>query len=278
MALGSHLVSPRSAYTHHGIYIGKNRVVHYAGWCDGPRAGAIEEVAIEDFCSGRDFYVKKHATPKYDGTQVIARARSRIGENHYSVWANNCEHFCEWAINDRHHSDQIDKVTGGAGTTFASAAGLAARGVVAASGSVAGLSGAGIMSGLASTGAVVGGGAVAGLGLLGAVPGLAGASLLNNTVLADNPALDKDERESRTVGRAASYAGAVAGTAGSIGAVSALGTAGLSAAGISSGLATIGATVGGGMASGVVIATAAPVAAAAAVGYGAYKLYKWIRD
>lgn len=39
----------------------------------------------------------------------------------------------------------------------------------------------------------------------------------------------------------------------------------------------IGETIGGGMASGVVIATAAPVAAAA-VGYGVYKLVKWFKS
>ena len=97
-------------------------------------------------------------------------------------------------------------------------------------------------------------------------------------MLADNPSLEDDDRKSRTVGRIASYAGAGAGTAGSIAAVSALGaTAGLSAAGITSGLATIGAAVGGGMAAGVAITSAAPVVAAAAVGYGAYKLIRWGR-
>jgi len=102
---------------------------------------------------------------------------------------------------------------------------------------------------------------------------------VNNTVLADNPALEEDERDSRSVGRIASYAGAGAGTVGSIAAVSAAGKiAGLSAVGITSGLAAIGGTVGGGMAAGVVVATAAPVAAAAAVGYSVYKLVRWIKE
>lgn len=134
------------------------------------------------------------------------------------------------------------------------------------------------MSGLASTGAIVGGGAVAGLAVLGAAPGAAMASLVNNTVLSDNPCLDTGERESRSVGRVASYVGVGAGTVGSIAAVSAAGTtAGLSAAGITSGLAAIGGSVGGGMAAGVVITTAAPVAAAVAVGYGIYKIVRWAK-
>ena len=28
---GSHLISPRRGYTHHGIYVGDGKVVHYAG-------------------------------------------------------------------------------------------------------------------------------------------------------------------------------------------------------------------------------------------------------
>lgn len=54
--------------------------------------------------------------------------------------------------------------------------------------------------------------------------------------------------------------------------------AGLSAAGITSGLAAVGATVGGGMAAGVAVTVAAPAVAAAAVGYGAYRFWKWLSE
>lgn len=277
--LGSHLVTPRTGYSHHGIYVGNGRVIHYSGLADGMNTGPVEEVTLSTFTSGKGYSIKKHEKPKFSAAEIAARARSRIGEDLYCVFSNNCEHFCEWCINNDHDSTQVTNGTAVAGSTGATAAGLAARGVVAAGGAVVGLSGPGVMSGLAAAGSVVGGGAVAGIGVLGAAPGIAMASLVNNTVLKDSPALDQDERGSRAVGRAASYVGAAAGTAGSIGAISAAGSvAGLSGAGITSGLAAIGGTVGGGMASGVVIATAAPVAAAAAVGYGIYKLVKWLKD
>jgi hypothetical protein len=276
--IGAHLVSSRIGYTHHGIYVGNNRVVHYSGLSDGINDGPVEEVSLDEFTNGNSYSIKEHCNAKYDGSSIVRRARSRIGESSYCVFSNNCEHFCEWCINDDHNSGQIDNGTAIVSSTGTSVAGLAARGIVAASGSVVGLSGSGIMSGLATAGSLVGGGAVAGIGVLGAVPGVAMASLVNNTVLKDNPDLDDEERDSRATGRAASYVGAAAGTAGSIAAVSAAGVSGLSAAGISSGLAAIGGTVGGGVASGVIIATAAPVAAAAAVGYGIYKLVKWFRD
>lgn len=69
--------------------------------------------------------------------------------------------------------------------------------------------------------------------------------------------------------------GAVAGSLGSIAAVSALGVPGLSAAGISSGLAAAGATFGGGMAAGTMAVVAAPAVAAAVVGYLMYRLALW---
>lgn len=276
--LGAHLVTPRTVYSHHGIYIGDGKVIHYSGLASGIESGPVEITNLEDFCSGNDVNVKTYKD-SYSAETIVGRAMSRVGESSYSVFNNNCEHFCLWCITGSHTSIQVDTVTTVSGPSIGSMAGFAARGVVAASGSVVGLSGAGVMSGLASTGAIVGGGAVAGLAILGAVPGAAMASLVNSTVLADDPNLGTDERESRSVGRAASYAGAAAGTAGSIAAVSAMGTtAGLSAAGITSGLAAIGGTVGGGMAAGVVVATAAPVAAAAAVGYGIYKFVRWVKD
>lgn len=59
--------------------------------------------------------------------------------------------------------------------------------------------------------------------------------------------------------------------------VGALGTAGLSAAGIASGLAALGAVVGGGMAAGITVAATFPIAAGAA-GYGLVKGIKAVTE
>jgi hypothetical protein len=134
------------------------------------------------------------------------------------------------------------------------------------------------MSGLATVGGVVGGGAVAGIGALGLAPA-AITSYAMSKVLEDSEHLSSDEREARALGRTMTTVGAAAGTAGTVGAVAAAGSvAGLSAAGITSGLAAVGATVGGGMAAGVAVTVAAPAVAAAAIGYGAYKFWKWISE
>ena len=277
--IGDHLVSPRTGYTHHGIYAGNGLVIHYSGFADGANTGPVEETTLECFKACKGYSIKEHPNRKHSGEDSVKRARSRIGENLYSLYSNNCEHFVNWCIDGDHRSNQIDRGTAATSSVLSMGASVASRAVVASAGSVVGLSGSGIMSGLATVGGAVGGGAVAGIGILGGSGGIAAASLINNTVLADNEALDFDERESRSVGRKATYVGAAAGTAGSIAAVSAMGTtAGLSAAGITSGLAAIGGTVGGGMAAGVAITAAAPVAAAAVVGYGLYKVVKWLKS
>lgn len=275
---GAHLVTPRAGYTHHGIYVGDGVVIHYSGLAAGMQSGPVEKADLSTFSAGNGFQIKtyKNALPV---SEIIRRANSRLGENGYSVFNNNCEHFCLWCVVGEHTSPQVDTATWVSAPSVGAMVGLGARAAVAASGAVVGLSGAGVMSGLASAGAAVGGGAVAGIAILGAAPGAAMASLVNKTVLADNPCLETNERESRAVGRVASYSGAAAGTVGSIAAISAMGTtAGLSAAGITSGLAAIGGAVGGGMAAGVFVATAAPVAAAAAVGYGIYKIVRFVKS
>lgn len=273
LPLGAHLKTPRRGYTHHGIYVGNGRVIHYAGWTNNQATGPIEETDLDSFTQGNgcSVFAHDHADPP---EVIVARARQRLGETDYSVTSNNCEHFCNSCVNGDHHSRQIDIATAPGALTLGSAAGIAGRAIVAASGSVYGLSGAGITSGLATVGGIVGGGAVAGLAILGGVPGLAAASLVNRTVLADSKSQDPKERSVRRAGRIASYAGALAGTAGSVAAVSGMGVAGLSASGITTGLSAIGGLVGMGMSAGVAIATTAPVIAAVAVGYTTYKTAK----
>ena len=93
--LGAHLVSPRGLYTHHGIYVGRGRVFHYAGFSSGFHRGPVEEVSLEAFARGHTICV--HADPRaFDPVEVVSRARARLGENDYRLLSNNCLHFCSW--------------------------------------------------------------------------------------------------------------------------------------------------------------------------------------
>nr|WP_082664758.1 lecithin retinol acyltransferase family protein [Burkholderia ambifaria] len=104
---GAHLVSDRAGYSHHGIYVGDGRVVHYAGLCTTLHRGPIEEVTFERFADGHAVRVVPHPCAAYAGRTVVLRARSRLGENRYRLLTNNCEHFCTWCLEGTGHSEQV---------------------------------------------------------------------------------------------------------------------------------------------------------------------------
>lgn len=136
--------------------------------------------------------------------------------------------------------------------------------------------GAAMITGLAGAGSVVGGGAVAGIGVLGTAPVIAAQAVMDK-VLRDDDRLPSEERQARGVGRAMIAVGTVAGTTGTVGTIAAAGSvAGLSGAGITSGLAAIGSVVGGGMSAGIAVTVAAPAVATIAISYGAYKIWQYV--
>lgn len=280
LRVGAHLSIPRSGgtYTHHGIYVDAGQVIHYTGDVKNKANAAIRRTGLDVFLAGqprsaiREVQYARCNTPR----ETLKLACSRLGEDGYSLFGNNCEHFAHWCKTGTAKSEQVKDVasTGaaGAGSTAATAAGL---GIISGAGAAAGFSGPAMLSGLAAVGSFVGSGAVGGVVVLGAAPAVV-TNLAMRKVLEDDETLPEREREARAAGRVATFGGSLAGAAGSVAAISTLGTAGLSGAGIASGLAGIGATVGGGMLAGTAISVAAPATVAAAAGYGIYRGCRWL--
>ncbi|HTT09608.1 MAG TPA: lecithin retinol acyltransferase family protein [Burkholderiaceae bacterium] len=107
---GAHLLTPRRAYTHHGIYVGDGRVVHYAGLCRSLVRGPVEEVSLEEFADGQIVLVKLADVALYPAAAIVERARSRLGEDRYRIATNNCEHFCEWCLRGESRSEQVERL------------------------------------------------------------------------------------------------------------------------------------------------------------------------
>jgi hypothetical protein len=102
--LASHLISPRTGYNHHGLYAGNNTVIHLT------RTGIIESVPIHEFTDGNGYKIQKyHST--FSHREIIERAKSRLGNNNYSVISNNCEHFINWCLHNSNRSNQVIDVT-----------------------------------------------------------------------------------------------------------------------------------------------------------------------
>lgn len=112
-AVGTHLVSPRRGYQHHGLYAGHGRVIHYAGFNRLFRRAPVEEVSLSRFARGRGVQPLPHATPAFPGPAAVQRARSRLGEDRYRFWTNNCEHLVQWALNGTARSSQVERVVRG---------------------------------------------------------------------------------------------------------------------------------------------------------------------
>jgi hypothetical protein len=107
---GTHLIAHRRGYTHHGIYLGDGRVVHYAGRIKYPH-GLIEEISLAEFSEGREFRVEKLEAGRFNGHEIVRRARSRLGESRYDLLRNNCEHFCNWCRLGENRSFQVECLT-----------------------------------------------------------------------------------------------------------------------------------------------------------------------
>ncbi len=46
LTIGDHLVTPRTVYTHHGLYVGDDSVIHYSGLANDNADGDIEIVSL----------------------------------------------------------------------------------------------------------------------------------------------------------------------------------------------------------------------------------------
>jgi hypothetical protein len=106
--LGAHLLTPRREFLHHGIYVGGRKVVHYSGLAYGARGGPVEELPLARFASGKCVWIRTGTLSRFAASEVVSRARSRIGEDNYRLLTNNCEHFCEWCLSGMPRSLQVE--------------------------------------------------------------------------------------------------------------------------------------------------------------------------
>lgn len=85
---GDHIKVMRSAYSHHGIYIGKRKVIEY-------NDGIVQESTLIDFANGDNILLVNEPT-EYSKEEIVQRAKSRLGEFEYNLLYNNCENFATW--------------------------------------------------------------------------------------------------------------------------------------------------------------------------------------
>ena len=155
ITIGSHLVTPRIGYQHHGLYIGNEQVIHFTS------NSQIEIVLLSEFKDGNGYSIQSFHS-KFSRTEIVERAKSRLGNDNYNVIFNNCEHFCNWCIHDEYRSQQVRNVT-----LVGAVSGIATRSLIAQTPTIAGLTMAEIT---AATGGSVMSTGTAGFALLSTTP------------------------------------------------------------------------------------------------------------
>jgi hypothetical protein len=110
--VGSHLRVSRGTYSHHGIYVGRRRMIHFSGKADGLLSGAgpvVYESLNNFFLGAERAELVSHQNP-LPPTEIVARAREKLKSADYSLFFNNCEHFATWCVTGKARSSQIDDI------------------------------------------------------------------------------------------------------------------------------------------------------------------------
>lgn len=123
-SFGDQIKVNRGLYSHHGIYIGNDRVIQFGsttGELD-PEKAMVIETSLEDFLKGGELLVAEY-TPeelkkKRSPEEIVKYAKAHLGEMGYDIINNNCEHFSNECAFGERKSMQVDNIMGLLSTLF----------------------------------------------------------------------------------------------------------------------------------------------------------------
>jgi len=122
ICFGDHILLPRKAYWHHGIYIGEGRVIHKTAGSSSLAAASFSKDASVFSCGGgisetdlNGFGVEEEDqqvfvcqyTACFAPEETVALAYSLVNAEGYRLWEANCEHFAIWCKTGEHISLQV---------------------------------------------------------------------------------------------------------------------------------------------------------------------------
>jgi hypothetical protein len=111
--LGDVLWVCRGLHHHCGIYTGNNTVIHFApqNGYKTKETAVIHETSLEEFADSSPIEIIEFPPDKcFPPEKTVENARSRLGENEYNLFFNNCDHFSTWCKTGEQCSLQVDIV------------------------------------------------------------------------------------------------------------------------------------------------------------------------
>ena len=122
---GDQISVERGFYSHHGIYIGNDEVIHFAsptGSEISPETAVVHKTTLENFLKGGELLVRVYTDEEKkklrSKDEIIDYAIAHIGEKGYNIISNNCEHFSNRCAFGSSQSDQIDGLKNLLGALF----------------------------------------------------------------------------------------------------------------------------------------------------------------
>lgn len=115
---GDHIRVCRGLYSHHGIYISDNEVIHFTGREDDSildwSKPEVISSDLEYFLKGDTLEVKEYTEDElqdlYPVDCIVEYARACLGDKGYNLIFNNCEHFANTCTLGRFRSKQVEAV------------------------------------------------------------------------------------------------------------------------------------------------------------------------
>lgn len=118
--LGDHIRVERygGIYYHHGIYVGNNKVIHFAPTSGGEiinwSEAKVIESSLEDFLKDGEVEVRQYTDEEmlelYSPKEIVENARHCLGYTNYNLIFNNCEHFANSCTTGKHRSPQVEEL------------------------------------------------------------------------------------------------------------------------------------------------------------------------
>ena len=114
---GDHICVRRSGkfYTHHGIYMGNRKIIHFAGSISEKIDPTVHETDLSTFLKGgilRRHDYNRRLLP-YETVRI---AKEQLTNGRYSMIWNNCEHFATYCATGKKKSRQVRRAISGLST------------------------------------------------------------------------------------------------------------------------------------------------------------------
>jgi Lecithin retinol acyltransferase len=110
MRSGDHICVDRGTFMDHGIYISQEEVIHFNGGRHDSRDSFICNTTLDEFAPGGwnswVGVIDHRGHHHFSYTEVIERAKSKLGKHGYDLNDPNCEHFATWCATGESFSSQ----------------------------------------------------------------------------------------------------------------------------------------------------------------------------